>query len=322
MTIYPCKMLRTKIRTLALCASLLLCGTISAQNVSDLIISEVLAEPDSVSLTDGFGQRNGWIEVFNTSQGTVNYGGCFLTCDRNVLNMSPIPKGDLSTKLGPRQSVVFYASGNGDQGTFYVDFKVEKGKTIYLVSNDGRTIIDSLTVPSDLPRGKSVSKAAFDNKEMDFQVMDSPTEPTPGRSFKDLAAETNPQKMARTDPHGFILTIVSVTVVFAALALLWFLFASLFQGGDKKKKKEEAKASALSSATPSESKDEIAAAIAMALSAECGGDGETAAAIAMALESYFCDAIHDRESFVITITPRNTAWAEKSLGFRKTPQRK
>ena len=128
-----------------------------AQNVTDLIISEIMAEPDSsqTSIVDDYGQKNGWIEIFNTSQGTVNYGGCYLTDDRSAIpakgktKFMPadhplykylIPKGDLRTQLGPRQTVIFYASGEGSQGTFYTDFKIRRDSWIYLVSNDKCTI--------------------------------------------------------------------------------------------------------------------------------------------------------------------------------------
>ena len=118
-----------------------------AQNVSDLIISEALAQPDSTGILDGYGRRGGWVELYNKSTGTVNYAGCFLTDDRTQLRKSIIPKSDNRTKLGPRQVVLFYCSGNRHDGTFYTDFTLAPGKTVYLVSNDGRTIIDSLQIP-------------------------------------------------------------------------------------------------------------------------------------------------------------------------------
>ena len=139
-----------------------------AQNVSDLIISEVMPVPDSTSLVDDFGVRNGWVELFNTSQGTVNIGGCYLTDDRSDLRKSMISTLDRSARLGPRQSVVFYASGDQSNGTFYTSFKLRPGTTIYLVSNDGRTLVDSLSVPSGIPAGKSIAKFAYDNKAVVF----------------------------------------------------------------------------------------------------------------------------------------------------------
>jgi len=135
--------------------------SLRAQNVIDLIIAEALAVPDSTGIVDDYGRQGGWIEIFNTSQGTVNIAGCFLTDDRSNLKKSIIPKGDLRTKIGPRQTTLFYASGNGDDGTFYTSFKVRPGSTVYLVSNDGRTVIDSLIIPANIPIGMSMRITRF-----------------------------------------------------------------------------------------------------------------------------------------------------------------
>lgn len=290
----------------------LLCNIliVRAQNVSDLIISEIMAEPDSLSITDDFGRRNGWIEIFNTSQGTVNFGGCFITDDRENLKKSPFPKGDLRTKIGPRQTALFFASGNGEDGTFYTEFKLEKGKTIYLVSNDGKSIIDSLTISESLPKGMSVSKFPIDAKQQDFMVSEEFTTPTPNLKNGGISGqESKSQKMARTDPKGLILSFVSISVVFFALAILWLLFTALFKERKKKEvKKNDTKMS-----------PEVAAAISMALSQEFGG--ETHAAIAMALHSYFNDGVHDNESFTITIKHNdNSQWNNKLSSFRKIPK--
>ena len=276
-----------------------------AQNVSDLIISEVMAVPDESSVVDGYGEKTGWIELFNTSQGTVNFGGCFLTDDPSDLRKSPISGLDRSTRLGPRQSVVFYASGHGSDGTYYTNFPVRAGSTVYLVSNDGRTIVDSIEIPADIPAGKSVSKFAHDYKAVIFDDVRT-TSPTPGSYNAGGSLETGAQKVAREDPHGWILTLVSVSVVFFALMLLWWLFAALF--GQKKKKAPASKGM----------NPEVAAAISMALKSEFGS--EVYAAIGLALHEYLQDTVHDNESFIITIRPsEGSQWASKSQGFRRYP---
>ena len=276
-----------------------------AQNVSDLIISEVMAVPDESSVVDGYGEKTGWIELFNTSQGTVNFGGCFLTDDPSDLRKSPISGLDRSTRLGPRQSVVFYASGHGSDGTYYTNFPVRAGSTVYLVSNDGRTIVDSIEIPADIPAGKSVSKFAHDYKAVIFDDVRT-TSPTPGSYNAGGSLETGAQKVAREDPHGWILTLVSVSVVFIALMLLWWLFAALF--GQKKKKTPASKGM----------NPEVAAAISMALQSEFGS--EVYAAIGLALHEYLQDTVHDNESFIITIRPsEGSQWASKSQGFRRYP---
>ena len=304
MTIFHCKHMSVKKLFLlvpALAASLFA----GAQNVSDLIISEVMPVPDSTSLVDDFGARNGWVEIFNTSQGTVNFGGCYLTDDRSDLRKSMISGLDRSTRLGPRQCVVFYASGDQSNGTFYTSFKLRRGTTIYLVSNDGRTIVDSIEIPADIPAGKSVSKFAHDYRAVIFDDVRT-TSPTPGSYNAGGSLETGAQKVAREDPHGWILTLVSVSVVFIALMLLWWLFAALF--GQKKKKTPASKGM----------NPEVAAAISMALQSEFGS--EVYAAIGLALHEYLQDTVHDNESFIITIRPsEGSQWASKSQGFRRYP---
>lgn len=294
----------------------------TAQNITDLIISEVMAVPDSaLSVKDDYGQAEGWVEIFNKSQGTVNYGGCYITDDRSAIpapgttkNMpadSPIyryliPKGDLRTQLGPRQATIFYASGNSAMGTFYLDFKIKKGSWIYLVSNDKCTIIDSIQVPAGLPDGLSVKKSSKDVRGMVFTVDDDYTTPSPSTPNASTGGE-------RITPSGGVLTLVSVSVVFLALAILWGLFNLLFQ--PKEKKKKAPKVSAKGAPSPEE-----AAAIALALSRS--GSDDVAAAIALALNSYLNDSVHDSESFVITIKPsENSGWNDKTMTFRKLPRR-
>ena len=92
---------------LILSAVLLFSGlALGAQNLSDLRIGEVLVE-NTNGLTDGYGQRTGWIEIFNNSYGSVKFAGCYLSDDKDNLRKYHIPASDASTILKPRQSVVF-----------------------------------------------------------------------------------------------------------------------------------------------------------------------------------------------------------------------
>ena len=305
--------------------------SLRAQNVIDLIIAEALAVPDSTGgIVDDYGRQGGWIEIFNTSQGTVNIAGCFLTDDRSVLKKSIIPKGDLRTKIGPRQTTLFYASGNGADGTFYTNFKIRPGSTVYLVSNDGRTVIDSLVIPANIPVGMSMRKEAHDLRQREFEAVPTPTVPSPGIFNGDLNAASKAEAMKEKDPHGGILSLVAVTVVFSALAILWFLFWLFFDRPAKKaaeaknqppkpKKEKKGKKAALAEVPAGTPSDEIAAVIALAMDMEQGGDDY--AAIAMAMHLYFSDAVHDNESFVLTMRPKEgSAWNDKKQIFRKLPR--
>ncbi len=309
-------------RRILTCVLLLLTGLmLRAQNVSDLIISEAVAEPDSTGIRDNYGRLSGWVELYNKSTGTVNFGGCYLTDDRTNLRKSLIPKSDLRTKLGPRQVVLIWCSGRGADGTFYADFTLAPGKTVYLVSNDGRTIIDSLAIPATLPAGLAAYKLATDIRQQHFEMVDNPEIPSPQMRNGVQASATNGELMKERDPHGWILSITSVSVVFAALAILWFLFWLLFDRQAKKKAGLSSRASRSSRGRrPSGSQDEaeVAAAIALALDMECSG--EEYAAIATAVHLYLSDAVHDVEPGIVTIVRKESGWNNKTLTFRRLPK--
>ena len=281
---------------------------LSAQNVTDLIISEAMPS-DSSSMVDDFGRHSAWVEVMNTSQGTVNFGGCYFTDDLSDMTKSPIVKGDSRTKLGPRQVALFHEGGDGATGTFYISFPVGRGTTLYLVSNNGRTVIDSITIPEDLAQGCSVSKFADDSKGMKFDRIEEAS-PTPMSVNGSSDRRSKAEVIKETDPHGWTLTVTCIFVVFCALLILFVIYALLgeiFKGTFKRKSKA------------AEMTPEVAAAIAMALEAETAGGEAVEAAIATALHLYLSEEVHDSESFVLTIRPRQTAWTNKNLISRKLP---
>ena len=120
-------------------------------------------------------------------------------------------------------------------------------------------------------------------------------------------------RMAQTDPHGWTLTLISVTTVFAALIVLYFVysFTGNLMSGKYKRKPRAKKAKATPDA-------EIAAAIALAL--DMDQDGDTYAAIATAVHLYLSESVHDVESGIITIQRQPSAWDNKSLNFRQLPR--
>ena len=114
------------------------------------------------------------------------------------------------------------------------------------------------------------------------------------------------------DPHGYVLTLVAVGVVFLCLLSLFLLFSLTGQLALARKRQRtirfaEGRRRRLLGffgfrrkghiARPS--RDE-AAAIALALSTMREEDA-TAAAIALGLEAFQRDRVHDEESYVITI---------------------
>ena len=106
-------------------------------------------------------------------------------------------------------------------------------------------------------------------------------------------------RMAQIDPHGWTLTIISVSVVFSALIVLYFIYnfsGNIFSGKYKRKPKAPKKAAG-------------------------APEAEVAAAIATALHLYLSDAVHDVEPGFITIRHTPSSWDDRQSNFRKTPRK-
>lgn len=111
----------------------------------------------------------------------------------------------------------------------------------------------------------------------------------------DVAAKA--AQMAERDPHGWIMSLVAVSVVFLSLFILQYCYR--FIGWLNKRESGEKKVTASVGKKGKTADAEVAAAIATALTLD--SSGEVQAAIALALDRYFSESIHDRESYIITI---------------------
>lgn len=83
-------MINKKIGVLLLFALLISFGA-KAQRATSMRINEVLVINED-NFVDDYGKRHGWIELFNTSAGTVNIAGCYLTDpEGRRINSDPTP---------------------------------------------------------------------------------------------------------------------------------------------------------------------------------------------------------------------------------------
>ena len=117
-------------------------------------------------------------------------------------------------------------------------------------------------------------------------------------------------QMAQTDPHGWILSGIAVSVVFCALLILFLLYSlsgGIFTGRFKRMVKGGHRSPDADSA----------AAIALALE-RYTSDEDVPAAIAMALHLHLSSGVHDVEPGIITIRrAEDSPWRNKSLTVRK-----
>lgn len=111
-----------------------------------------------------------------------------------------------------------------------------------------------------------------------------------------LATSAKSEMLAQRDPHGFIMTLTAVAVVFSALFILYIFFGILGDIISGKLKRRISPKVKTASKVPDA---ETASAIALALQEQ--NAGEIQAALAVALEEHFGHNVHDQESYIITI---------------------
>ena len=295
-------MINKRIGVLLLFALFLTFGA-KAQLASSMRINEVLVINED-NFVDDYGKRHGWIELFNSSAGTVNIAGCYLTNDKNNPTKYPIPKGDVLTQIQPRQHTLFWADGQPDRGTFHINFVLDPFKENYvaLYDADGRTLIDEITIPAgqlaDISYGRVI-----DGEDECAQL----TKVTPSTNNLTLDSNDKIDNFRQNDSWGIGMTITAMAVVFLGLFLLYVIFKQIGNLSIAASKRNALKSANATGNTVSSG--EIS--------------GEALAAIATALYE-MSDDNHDIEHTVLTIRKVQRAyspWSSKIYGLRQTPQK-
>ena len=312
----------------------------SAQGRMEMRFNEVMTQNDS-NLVDQTGHRSAWVEIFNRSYGTVGMEQMFISnqvidLSEDALNgkkakdylneyaqahpdvLYEIPRGDVSTKVAPRTHIVFFADGESALGALHLSFKLTPGveNNLYLYDVNG-DLVDMVTIPASLPANSTYALKADGASELvdgkmnaeAWGVRDGATDATaitPGKYNQGVVNE-NIEKFAKEDPHGYIIAIVAMLIVFSALLMLSILFY-LFGKANKAASKSEAPAAA----EPTK--------VAEIQPASGDVNDEAMAAICFALYQHFNS--HDEESGVLTFDRNaHTAWNDKNSMMRVLPRK-
>ena len=294
---------------LFLSALILLVGCAVKDENPHWVINEVMVD-NQTGYMDDFGQRNGWIEIFNNTYKTQDLGGRFLTDDPNNPKKYPIPRGDVLTKIPPRQHVLFWADNEPFNGTFHVNFKLDPTKDNYiaLYENDGKTLLYEIVIPAGLPTDKTYGYPTDGVKyDKDGNYLAAQLERvTP--SSNNAVLEENPKVtlLSESDPWGVIMTMTSMLVVFVGLLLLYLIFRAIGNTAKRISHKRVASTGTLS-----------------AVRSESLLTGEVLAAISAAIYELNQD-VHDVESTILTISEvkrKYSPWSSKLYTLRQDPRR-
>ena len=319
--------MKKKIMLMVLAACAL---TVSAQGRRNLRINEVMVQNDS-NFVDDYGRHSAWIELFNTTHAPLNISSVFITNNPATLNpelsvkdrkamMYAVPLGDVLTKMPKRQHVVFWADGKPTLGTFHTNFVLvpEQENWIGVFDADGRTLIDSVTVPAVLAGNQSYARIVdgvnmADGKQLGAAAWevrdDTPGKPvTPSSANQIRESNDKIDMFAERDKNGGAMAIMAMGIVFSALLLLCLCFYGISRVGASATSRNKAKTHGVSTKELAEE--------------HRNDSGEAIAAIAMALHEHL-DA-HDRENTVLTINKVKRAyspWSSKIYSMRHLPNK-
>ena len=309
--------LRLLLGMLAICSSL----TTFGQGARNIVISEVMTN-NTQSIEDEYGQREAWVELTNISYTTYNVRGMFITTNPQVLNseltapariakMSVIPNGDDRTNMGAQKSLLLFCGSDPAKGKLHLSVPVDSTGNVFvaLYNANGVELIDSVTVP--------VLAANESYARIDGQWQVCPAgQVTPGHGNEVQSGDSKIDKFKENDPHGFAMALMAMGIVFLCLALLWLfftVFGMIMRHIDTAKKvanKQPIKPITMTV----EKTAEIASKTSNILQDgfdKKGIDMETyMAVIGMALRQYE-DDVHDVESGIITIKPKDTDWDDE-----------
>lgn len=300
------------------------CGNVSGQGTKSVVINEVLVN-NKANFQDDYGQHHAWIELFNTSFATVDVRNCYLTCDKRVLDknlsaperaamMYPIPKGDVLTKMAPRQHLLFWADAHPKRGNFHLNFQLDSigSNWIALYDANAITLIDSVTIPANMPVDCSYALNVDGIKEKGWQVVGNTPNTFVTPSTNNVTLDTNEKidGFKEKDPHGFGMAIMAMLIVFSGLCVLYVAFKVVSSVGMKIAQRNAMRHHGI---------EDIQEAIEKNVGTE---SAEIYAAISMALHEYQTD-IHDVENTILTINKvkRNySPWSSKIYNLRNLPK--
>jgi hypothetical protein len=296
------KRIKIEIAVWVCIASALLASTpVKAQRTTSMRINEALVINDD-NYVDDYGKKNGWVELYNTSANVVNIAGCYLTDDINDPQKYPIPKGDVLTKISPRQHILFWADSMAWHGTFHLNFKFypDKPNFIAFFDADGKTLIDSVTIPAGQKADVSFGRKADGGTEwIQFAKV------TPSTNNLTLDKNERMENFKENDSTGTGMTVTAMSVVFLGLIMLYLIFKLVANLAIYLTRLRTQKAAG-------------------GIRSESGDiSGEVLAAISAALYELEED-VHDIERTILTIQKvRRTysPWSSKIYSLRETPRK-
>ena len=109
-----------------------------------IIINEILASNHD-DYSDGFGETDDWIELYNTTNERIDLGGFFLTDDLDNPTRYQIPqRSDNWTTIAPNGYALYWADADPEQGDRHLNFRLKKKKGVVALFDRDTVLVDKI----------------------------------------------------------------------------------------------------------------------------------------------------------------------------------
>jgi len=270
----------------------------------------------------------------------VNIAECYLTNDtaglaskdlKDKAHWYRIPKGDPKTSIPARGFVIFYLNANPTHGPFYTNFDPSNplsNNYVALIHSNGQEIIDFFAYPDSL-RHAVKSYGYRENYGAKTIVRNGAEIPnlgmldhfTPGSTNIYENQSTKSENVAKKDKFGIGMAIISMSVVFIALFLIYLILKAFGKWISK------IKIGFITHGHGAKPKPKVQpVSVAVVDKKEKGlgiTNSEELAAITTALHLYL-NEYRDEESEIITLdmpSARYSPWAQKNLVLKRVTRR-
>lgn len=109
----------------------------------DIVINEFAASNDSLgAIKDPDGDSDDWIELFNTTDETIDISNLYLTDNLNKLTKWQFPSG---STMKPYEYIIVWTDKDESTNGYHADFKLSKSGESIGLSNVNGSIIDSVS---------------------------------------------------------------------------------------------------------------------------------------------------------------------------------
>lgn len=133
---------------------------IPAPLLGEIVINEIMADNGSI-VEDNYGEKDDWIELFNTTSSAKDLSSMFLSDDPLLLNEWQFPAGSY---IAPNAYLIVWADKDADQSGLHTNFKLSSlGETLFF--GNGTTAYEQIAFPvqtTDISYARCPDAAVFD----------------------------------------------------------------------------------------------------------------------------------------------------------------